>query len=116
VPDNEQLSVYTSDTFDLPGLKFVRHIGRCWGLTVISVGFGKGLIGSIKTLEEGEVPEFTNVVDSARRTALGRMIEHAQGLGGNAVVGIRFDSNSFGEGQGVVEVVAYGTAIQVATP
>jgi uncharacterized protein YbjQ (UPF0145 family) len=116
MPDNEQLPVYTSDTFDLPGLSFQRHIGLCWGLTVVSVGLGKGIIGSLKTLEAGEVPEFTNVVDQARRTALARMIEHAQGLGGNAVVGIRFDSNSFGEGQGVVEVVAYGTAIVASVP
>jgi uncharacterized protein YbjQ (UPF0145 family) len=78
---------------------------------MVSVGFGKGVIGSLKTLEAGEVPEFTSIVDAARRTALGRMIEHARGLGGNAVVRIRFDSNTFGKGQGVVEVVAYGTAI-----
>ena len=116
MPDNEQLPMYTSDTFEIPGLKFQRHIGLCWGLTVVSVGLGKGIIGSLKTLGAGEVPEFTDVVDAARRTAIARMIEHAQTLGGNAVVGIRFDSNSFGEGQGVVEVVAYGTAIVVTVP
>jgi uncharacterized protein YbjQ (UPF0145 family) len=115
MPDNEQLPIYTSDTFELPGLKFERHLGLCWGLTVVSVGFGKGFIGGLKTLQAGEVPQFTQVVDTARRTALGRMIEHAQAMGGNAVVGIRFDSNSFGEGAGVVEVVAYGTAVVVST-
>jgi uncharacterized protein YbjQ (UPF0145 family) len=116
MPDNEQLGVYTSDTFDLPGLKFERHLGLCWGLTVVSVGFSKGFAGGLKTLQAGEVPQYTEVVDNARRTALGRMVEHAQGLGGNAVVGIRFDSNTFGEGSGVVEVVAYGTAVVVSTP
>ena len=70
--------MYTSDTFDLPGLQFQRHIGLCWGLTVVSVGLGKGIIGSLKTLEAGEVPEFTDVVDAARRTAIARMIEHGR--------------------------------------
>jgi uncharacterized protein YbjQ (UPF0145 family) len=116
MPDNEELLVYTSDTFELPGLVFERHIGLCWGLTVVSVGFGKGFTGGLRTLAAGEVPEFTEVVDNARRVALARMVEHAQAKGGNAVVGIRFDSNSFGSGQGVVEVVAYGTAVVVRAP
>lgn len=116
MPDNEQLPIYTSDTFELPGLKFERHLGLCWGLVVVSVGLSKGFAGSFQTLQAGEVPQFTEVVDSARRTALGRMVEHAQGLGGNAVVGIRFDSNTFGEEAGVVEMVAYGTAIVVSAP
>jgi uncharacterized protein YbjQ (UPF0145 family) len=44
-----------------------------------------------------------------------RMVEHAKALGGNAVVGVRFDSNSLGENAVLAEFVAYGSAIVVKT-
>ena len=59
-----------------------------------SVGLTKGLTGSLRSLRAGEVREFTDVVDQARRTALERLSEHAQQLGGNAVLGVRFDSST----------------------
>ena len=51
------------------------------------------------------------MVDQARRTALERLTEHAQQLGGNAVLGFRFDSSDLGNG--LAEIVAYGTAATV---
>ena len=53
----------------------------------------------------------TDVVDQARHTALERLIAHAQQLGGNAVLGVRFDSSDLGNG--LAEIVAYGTAATV---
>jgi uncharacterized protein YbjQ (UPF0145 family) len=43
------------------------------------------------------------------------MVEHAKALGGNAVVGVRFDSNALGESAGLAELVAYGSAVVVKT-
>jgi uncharacterized protein YbjQ (UPF0145 family) len=57
------------------------------------------------------VSEFTAVVDAARRTALERLVNHAEELGGNAVLGVRFDSSDIGNG--LAEIVAYGTAARV---
>jgi uncharacterized protein YbjQ (UPF0145 family) len=51
------------------------------------------------------------VVDRARHTALERLIDHARQLGGNAVLGVRFDSSDLGNG--LAEIVAYGTAATV---
>ena len=51
------------------------------------------------------------MVDRARHTALERLIDHAQQLGGNAVLGVRFDSSDLGNG--LAEIVAYGTAATV---
>jgi len=98
-----------STTFELPGLTVERHVGLCFGLIVRSVGFAKGFSGSIKSLRAGEVTEYTDVVEQARRHALERLVAHAQQLGGNAVVGIRFDSSDVGNG--LSEIVAYGTAV-----
>ena len=86
-----------------------------WGLIVVSLGFGRSFTGGLRSLAAGEVTEFTQAVDEARRGALFRMVEHAKGLGGNAVVGVRFDSNALGESGALAEFVAYGSAVMVKT-
>ena len=101
----------TSTTFELPGYTVERTLGLSWGLIVRSVGLTKGLTGGLRSLKAGEVREFTDVVDQARRTALERLLVHVQQLGGNAVLGVRFDSSDIGNG--LAEIVAYGTAATV---
>ena len=101
----------TSTTFELPGYTVERTHGLSWGLIVRSVGLTKGLTGSLRSLRAGEVQEFTNVVDQARHTALERLVAHAEQLGANAVIGVRFDSSDLGNG--LAEIVAYGTAATV---
>jgi uncharacterized protein YbjQ (UPF0145 family) len=81
------------------------------GLIVRSVGLTKGLTGTVRSLKAGEVKEFTEVVDRTRHTALERLIDHARQLGGNAFLGVRFDSSDLGNG--LAEIVAYGTAATV---
>ncbi len=100
-----------STTFDLPGFTVEKQLGLCWGLIVRSVGAVKGISGSFRSLRAGEVPQYTEVVTEARHTAMERLIEHARQLGANAVLGARFDSSEVG--QGLAEIVAYGTAAVV---
>lgn len=53
-------------------------------------------------------------MDQARRDALERLIQHAQSLGANAIIGVRFDSSDVGGGdQGLTEILAYGSAVVV---
>jgi len=104
-------AVATSTTFDLPGHTVERTYGMAWGLIVRSVGIAKGITGSVKSLRAGEVREFTQVVDTARHTAMERLMAQAQELGGNVVLGVRFDSSDLGNG--LAEIVAYGTAATV---
>jgi uncharacterized protein YbjQ (UPF0145 family) len=104
-------SIPTSTTFDLPGHTVERTLGLSWGLIVRSVGLTKGFTGAMRSLRAGEVQEFSSVVDQARHTALERLIEHARDLGGNAVLGVRFDSSDLGNG--LAEIIAYGTAAVV---
>jgi uncharacterized protein YbjQ (UPF0145 family) len=101
-----------STTFDLPGYTVEQTLGLSWGLIVRSVGIVRGLTGGLKSMRQGEVTEFTAVVDAARRTAFERLITHAEQLGGNAVLGVRFDSSDIGNG--LAEIVAYGTAARVS--
>ena len=88
-----------------------RTLGLSWGLIVRSVGLTKGLTGTVRSLKAGEVTQYTNVVDEARRHALDRLVEHARQSGGNAIAGVRFDSSDVGEG--LSEILAYGTAVVI---
>lgn len=77
-----------------------------------SVGFAKGFTGGFKSLQAAEVPQYTDVVNEARKQSVERLIEHAKELGANAVLGVRFDSCDVAEN--VAEVMAYGTAVKVS--
>jgi uncharacterized protein YbjQ (UPF0145 family) len=102
-----------STTFELHGMTIERQLGLVWGLVVRSVGFAKGFTAGFTALSAGEVPQYTEVVDHARHQAMNRLFDHVRSVGGNAVVGVRFDTAEIG--QGVAEIVAYGTAV-VANP
>lgn len=101
-----------STTFDLPGYRVDETLGLCWGVLVRSVGFAKGFTGGIRALAAGEVPQYTDVVNQARETAAQRLMDHAQALGANAVLGVRFDSSDVGNG--LSEILCYGTAVKVS--
>ena len=103
-----------STTFTAPhGQEIVEELGLCWGLTVRSLGFGRSFTSSFKSMQRGEVPKMTENFDSGRQESADRMIAFAQELGANAVIGVRFDSSSQGDGS-IQEFLAYGTAIRTA--
>jgi uncharacterized protein YbjQ (UPF0145 family) len=106
--------IMMSTTFDLPGYQVDEHLGLCWGTMVRSVGFAKGFTGGFKALAAGEVPQYTDVVNQARLTVVSRLMEHVRSLGGNAVLGVRFDSSEMGENGSMAEILAYGTAVKVS--
>ncbi len=104
-----------STTFSAPhGQQIVEELGLCWGLTVRSLGFGRGVTSGFRSLARGEVPKMTENFDSGRQEAVDRMIAFAQQLGATAVIGVRFDSNGVGDNSGMQEVLAYGTAVRTA--
>lgn len=100
--------------FEFPGFVIDKHLGLTWGVLVRSVGLSKSFTGTFKAMKAGEVSQYTDVVDQARREALERLITHAQSLGANAVIGVRFDSAEVGGSDaGLSEILAYGTAVVI---
>src|SRR3954466_8794421 len=97
--------------FELPGKRISENFGICFGLVVRSMGFAKGFTAGFKALRQGEVAEYTELLEDGRRHALDRMVANARLLGANAIVAVRFDSSEIG--QGLTEILAYGTAVVV---
>ena len=97
--------------FELPGMTVERDLGVAFGLVVRSMGFTRAVGASFKALRQGEVSQYTELLEDSRRHAIDRMIENARLLGANGVVAMRFDSSEIG--QQLTEIVAYGTAVVV---
>ncbi|HEY2552333.1 MAG TPA: heavy metal-binding domain-containing protein [Streptosporangiaceae bacterium] len=95
--------------FELPGMTVERDLGIAFGLVVRSMGFAKSVVGGLKSLRQGEVSQYTELLEVSRRHAIDRMIENARLLGASGVVAVRFDSSEIG--QQLTEIVAYGTAV-----
>ncbi len=101
----------SSTTFDLPGYRIVHCLGVVRGITVRSPSFGKQFTGAFKQLAGGEIQQYLEVAEKSRELAFERMLQHANALGANAVLGVRYDANEVL--QGTTEVLAYGTAVVV---
>ncbi len=97
---------------ELQGLTVQQNLGVAFGLVVRSMGVIKGIGAGFKALRQGEVSQYTELLEDSRRHAIDRMIENAKLLGGNAIIAMRFDSSEIG--QQLTEIVAYGTAVVVA--
>jgi uncharacterized protein YbjQ (UPF0145 family) len=97
--------------FELPGMTVERDLGVAFGLVVRSMGLARSVGAGLKALRQGEVTQYTQLLEDSRRHAIDRMIENARLLGANAVIAVRFDSSEIG--QQLTEIVAYGTAVVV---
>ena len=89
-----------------------QDLGMVYGVIVRSVGLARNIVAFFRNLAGGEVKTYTRLVEDSRRHALDRMIENARMLGADGIVSMRFDSSEMG--QGLTEIVAYGTAVRLA--
>ncbi|HTR48585.1 MAG TPA: YbjQ family protein [Verrucomicrobiae bacterium] len=97
--------------FELPGYRVAKNLGLVRGITVRSRSIFGTLGASLQTIVGGNITLFETMCEKTREQALDLMMEHAMERGANAVVGVRYDATEVM--QGVTEVIAYGTAVQV---
>ena len=97
--------------FELDGYHVTRTLGVVRGIVVRSRSIIGTIGASLQTLVGGNITLLTNLCERTRQEAFDLMLQHAAELGGNAVVGARYDATEVM--QGVTEVLAYGTAVFV---
>jgi uncharacterized protein YbjQ (UPF0145 family) len=100
-----------STSFEIPGYKIRKNLGLVRGVTVRSRSVIGNFAGGIQTLFGGNISIFTELCENARQEAYELMMQHADQMGANAIVGMRYDANDVMDG--VTEVLAYGTAVIV---
>lgn len=97
--------------FELDGYRVTQTLGVVRGIVVRSRSIFGTIGAGLQTLVGGNITLLTNLCEKTRQDAFDLMLQHAAELGGNAVVGARYDATEVM--QGVTEVLAYGTAVFV---
>lgn len=96
-------------TNEVEGYRVVRHLGLVRGLTVRSRSVVGNIGASIQILFGGNITVYTKLAEQTRQEAFNLLVEHAQQMGANAVIAMRYDANEIAAA--VTEVLAYGSAV-----
>ncbi len=99
----------TTTTFELEGYQVAKNLGLVRGITVRSRSVIGNFGAGIQAIFGGNITIFTSLCEKAREEAFEMMMDHAEKLGANAVVGVRYDATEIM--QGITEVLCYGTAV-----
>lgn len=102
----------TITTFELDGYKIDKQLGVVRGIVVRSRSLFGTIGGMLHTLIGGNITLFTELCEKTRGEAFEMMIDHAEEIGANALLGVRYDATELMSG--VTEVLCYGTAVTVS--
>lgn len=95
------------------GMRVSETKGQTFGLVVRSRGMAGNLAAGLRSLVGGEIHEYTQLLEDARRQAIDRLVQNATLMGANGVLSMRFDSSEIAGT--MTEIVAYGTAVILVT-
>lgn len=101
----------TTTTHDLPGYRITKVHGMVRGNTIRARHLGKDITAVLRNVAGGEITEYTKMMAESREQAIDRMLEDAEALGANAVLGVRFQTSMIQAG--AAEMLCYGTAVSV---
>jgi uncharacterized protein YbjQ (UPF0145 family) len=102
----------TTTAFELVGYRVLKSHGVVRGIIVRSRSIIGNIGASLQSLFGGNISLYTELCEQARNDAFQQMLMHAGEVGANAVIGVRYDATEIGNG--ITEVLCYGTAVSVA--
>jgi uncharacterized protein YbjQ (UPF0145 family) len=100
-----------TSTFDVADKTIVKTLGLVKGNTIRARHIGRDVMAGLRGIVGGELHEYTKLLAESREQALDRMIEDAERLGADAVVGVSFSTSVMS--QGAAELMAFGTAVLI---
>jgi uncharacterized protein YbjQ (UPF0145 family) len=101
----------TTTSFELEGYQITKNLGVVRGIIVRSRSIIGNIGAGLQSIFGGNITIYTNLCEKAREDAFDMMMKHAEQLGANAVIGVRYDATEIM--QGITEVLCYGTAVVV---
>lgn len=106
---SNDIQVFTME--QVPNHKVVKVVGLVRGNAVRARHLGRDILAGLRNIVGGEIMEYTKLMAESREQAIDRMVEEAQLLGANAVIGARFTTSMVS--QGAAELLAFGTAVVI---
>ena len=104
-------SIIVTTTDKVPGRNIKEILGICRGNSIRARHIGRDILAGLKNIVGGEIEDYTKMMAESREQALDRMLQDAERLGADAVVGLRFMTTSMM--QSAAELLAYGTAVRL---
>lgn len=105
--------MFITTTFNIEGYRIVEYKGLVRGIIVRAPTIAQGFAGGLKNIVGGRIGAYTDMCEQARQQAYDSMLKHAQEVGANAVVGVRYDAAEVVSQGSATEVLCYGTAVLV---
>lgn len=102
---------FITTAFNFDGCKITKNLGVVRGIIVRSRNIFANIGAGLQTLIGGDITLYTELCEKTREDAFNLMIKHAEEIGANAIIGMRYDANEVTAG--VTEVLAYGTAVVI---
>jgi len=107
------MSMQVTTTFTIEGYKIKEYKGVVRGIIVRAPTIAQGILGGLKNIIGGQIGAYTEMCEQTRQEAYNRLIKHAQDVGANAVVGLRYDASEVVSNGSATEVLCYGTAVVI---
>ena len=98
-------------TEHVPGARVTASLGLVRGSSIRARPLGKDILAGLRNITGGEVHEYSKLLGESREHSVDRMIDEAQALGADAVIGVRFQTSMVMTG--AAEMLCYGTAVKV---
>jgi uncharacterized protein YbjQ (UPF0145 family) len=96
---------------DVAGHRVIAYLGVVRGIVVRSTTISQGIMGGLKQIIGGNIEAYATACEQAREEAFRRMTDHAQAMGADAIIAMRYDATEFSPN--TTEVLAYGTAVRL---
>ena len=107
------MEMRVTTTFSIEGFRIREYKGVVRGIIVRAPTIAQGILGGLKSIIGGRIGAYTDMCEQAREQAYQLMIQHAQELGANAIVGLKYDASEVVSRLSATEVLCYGTAVVV---
>ncbi len=101
----------TTTAFEIDGYNVKKNLGIVRGIIVRSRSVIGNIGAAFQTIFGGNITIYTSLCEQAREDSFSLLLEHAERLGANAIIGVRYDATEIGAG--ITEVLCYGTAVVV---
>ncbi len=105
--------MFVTTTFTIEGYRIIEYKGLVRGIIVRAPTIAQGIVGGLKNIIGGRIGAYTEMCEQARQQAYDAMLQHAQALGANALLGVRYDASEVVSRGSATEVLCYGTAVVV---
>ena len=107
------MNMPVTTTFTIEGQRITQYKGVARGIIVRAPTIAQGFIGGLKNIIGGRIGAYTEMCEQARQQAFELLLQHAQEMGANAIVGLRYDASEVVSKGSATEVLCYGTAVVI---